>query len=112
MRMSRLFGHPLREAPADAETTNHQLLLRAGFVDQLMAGVYSYLPLGWRTKRKVEQIVREEMDAAGAQEVLLPAIQPVELWQRSGREEAFGSVLFHLSDQRGRMLVLGPTHER
>ena len=111
MRMSRLFGHTLREAPADAETANHQLLLRAGFVDQLMTGVYSYLPLGWRTKRKVEQIVREEMDAAGAQEVLLPAIQPVELWQRSGREEAFGRVLFHLQDQRDRMLVLGPTHE-
>ena len=111
MRMSRLFGRTLREAPADAETASHSLLVRAGCIDQLMAGVYSYLPLGWRAKRKAERIVREEMDAAGAQEVFLPAIQPVELWRRSGREAAFGPVLFHLGDQRGRELVLGPTHE-
>ena len=111
MRMSRLFGHTLREAPADAETASHRLLLRAGFIDQLIAGVYSYLPLGWRSMRKVEQIVREEMDRAGAQEVLLPVIQPLELWQRSGRDEAFGPVLFRLRDQRERTLVLGPTHE-
>jgi prolyl-tRNA synthetase len=111
MRMSRLFGHTLREAPAEAETANHRLLLRAGFIDQLMAGVYSYLPLGRRTKRKVEQIVREEMDAAGGQEVLLPAIQPLEIWEQSGRAELFGPVLFRLHDQRDRTLVLGPTHE-
>ena len=111
MRMSRLFGRTLREAPAEAETASHRLLVRAGCIDQLMAGVYSYLPLGWRAKRKAERIVREEMDAAGAQEVFLPAIQPVELWRRSGREAAFGPVLFHLGDQRGRELVLGPTHE-
>ena len=111
MRMSRLFGRTLREAPAEAETASHRLLLRAGFIDQLMAGVYSYLPLGWRTKRRVEQIVREEMDRAGAQEVLLPAIQPVEIWERSGRVRAFGPVLFSLRDQRDRTLVLGPTHE-
>ena len=79
MRMSKLFGHTLREAPTDAETTSHRLLLRAGFIDQLMAGVYSYMPLGRRTKLKVEQVVREEMDAAGGQEVLLPAIHPAEL---------------------------------
>ena len=111
MRMSRLFGRTLREAPADAETASHRLLVRAGCIDQLMAGVYSYLPLGWRAKRKVERIVREEMDAAGAQEVFLPALQPAALWRRSGREDAFGPVLFHLGDQRGRELVLGPTHE-
>ena len=111
MRMSRLFGRTLREAPAEAETASHRLLLRAGCIDQLMAGAYSYLPLGWRAKRKAERIVREEMDAAGAQELFLPAIQPVELWRRSGREAAFGPVLFHLADQRGRELVLGPTHE-
>ena len=111
MRMSRLFGHTLRETPSDAETASHRLLLRAGFIDQLMAGVYTYLPLGWRAKRKAEQIVREEMDAAGAQEVLMPAIQPIEIWQQSGRDEAFGAVLFRLRDQRDRTLVLGPTHE-
>ena len=111
MRMSRMFGHTLREAPADAETASHRLLLRAGFIDQLMAGVYSYLPLGRRTKLKVEQVVREEMDGAGGQEVLLPAIQPLELWQQSGRDELFGSIMFRLLDQRERPLVLGPTHE-
>ncbi len=111
MRMSRLFGRTLREAPADAETASHQLLLRAGFIDQLMAGVYSYMPLGRRTKLKVEQVVREEMDAAGGQEVLLPTIHPAELWEQSGRDESMGSVLFTLRDKRDRPLVLGPTHE-
>ena len=109
--MSRLFGRTLREAPADAETASHRLLLRAGCIDQLMAGAYSYMPLGRRARLKAEAVVREEMDAAGGQEVLLPAIQPVEIWRQSGREEAFGPVLFHLNDQRGRELVLGPTHE-
>ena len=109
--MSRLFGHTLRETPTDAETASHRLLLRAGFIDQLMAGVYSYLPLGRRTKLKVEQVVREEMDAAGAQELLLPAIQPRELWEQSGRDKIFGSVLFRLRDHRDRPLVLAPTHE-
>ena len=111
MRMSRLFGRTLREAPADAETASHRLLLRAGFIDQLMAGAYSYMPLGRRTKLKVERIVREEMDAAGAQEVFLPAIHPAELWTRSGRDESMAGVLFTLRDKRDRPLVLGPTHE-
>ncbi len=109
--MSRLFGHTLREAPAEAETPSHRLLLRAGFIDQLMAGAYSYLPLGLRTKRNVEQVVREEMDAAGAQEVLLPAIHPRELWEKSGRDRVMGEVLFGLIDRRHRALVLGATHE-
>jgi prolyl-tRNA synthetase len=111
MRMTRLFGHTLREAPADAELASHRLLLRAGFIDQLAAGIYSYMPLGRRTKRRVEQIVREEMDRAGAQEVLLPAIHPLELWERSGRDRAFGEALFVLPDRRERKLVLAPTHE-
>ena len=111
MRMSRLFGHTLREAPADAETASHRLLLRAGCIDQLMAGVYTYLPLGWRVKRRVEQIVRDEMDRAGALEIHMPAIQPLDLWQRSGRADSFGDVLFRLHDQRDRALVLAPTHE-
>ena len=111
MRMSRMFGHTLRETPAEAETPSHYLLLRAGFIDQLMAGVYSYMPLGHRTKRKIEQIVREEMDAAGAQETLLPAVQPRELWEQTGRDRTMGDVLFPLIDRRERALVLGPTHE-
>lgn len=111
MRLSRLFGKTLRQPPAEAETPSHQLLLRAGLVHQLSAGIYSYLPLGWRVLRKIEQIVREEMDAAGGQEVLLPALHPVELWEQSGRRQAFGQTLFVLKDRRERELVLGPTHE-
>ncbi len=106
-----MFGHTLRETPAEAETPSHYLLLRAGFIDQLMAGVYSYMPLGNRTKRRVEEIVREEMDAAGAQETQLPAIHPLELWEQSGRDRSMADVLFPLTDRRERKLVLGPTHE-
>ena len=111
MRMSRHFGHTLREPPGDAETVSHSLLLRAGFIDQLMAGVYSFMPLGNRTRLRIEQIVREEMDRAGAQEVHLPGIQPIELWEESGRKDVMGSVLFQLVDRRERGLALGPTHE-
>ncbi|GMU41104.1 MAG: proline--tRNA ligase [Chloroflexota bacterium] len=111
MRMSRLFGHTLREFPNEAETPAHGLLLRGGYIDQLMSGVYSFLPLGNRARLKIEQVIREEMDAAGAQEVYLPALQPVELWEQSGREAALGDVLFHLRDRRERGLALGPTHE-
>lgn len=111
MRMSRLFGKTLRNAPADADTPNHQLMLRAGLVQQLAAGIYSYLPTGWRTMRKIEQIIREEMDRAGGQEVIMPVVQPAELWDLSGRSETMADVLFHLKDRRERDLVLGPTHE-
>ncbi|HXK33916.1 MAG TPA: proline--tRNA ligase [Dehalococcoidia bacterium] len=111
MRMSHLFGRTLRQAPAEAETANHQLMLRAGLVTQLAAGIYSYLPLGWRALRKIEQIVREEMDRAGGQEVHLPALHPAELWEQSGRRTSMGDVLFQLKDRRDRELVLGPTHE-
>jgi prolyl-tRNA synthetase len=111
MLMSRLFGRTLREAPAEAEHYSHQLLLRAGLIQQLAAGIYSYLPLGWRVLRKIEQVVREEMDAAGGQEVLMPTLHPVDLWNESGRKESMGEVLFALTDRRERHLVLGPTHE-
>jgi prolyl-tRNA synthetase len=111
MRMSRLFGRTLREAPAEAEHYSHQLLLRAGMIEQLAAGIYSYMPLGQRVLRKIEQIVREEMDRAGGQEVLMPALQPVDLWQASGRRESLGETLFTLTDRRERHLALGPTHE-
>ena len=111
MRISKLFGKTLREVPADADTTSHQLLVRAGMVNQLAAGVYSYLPLGWKVLRKIENIIREEMDSAGGQELSLPTLQPLELLEISGRDRAFGKGLFTLNDRRERPLALGPTHE-
>ena len=111
MRMSRMFGHTLREAPTEADTPSHALLLRGGYIDQLMSGVYTFMPLGHRVKRNIEQIIREEMDGAGAQEVTMPAIQPAELWDSTGRRAAMGDVLFQLTDRRDRELALGPTHE-
>ncbi len=111
MRISKLFGKTLRETPAEADTVSHRLLVRAGMVSQLAAGVYSYMPLGWRVLKKIERIIREEMDAAGGQELNLPVLQPRELWQQSGRDEAMGEVLFRLQDRRERPMVLGPTHE-
>ncbi|MBM3157026.1 MAG: proline--tRNA ligase [Chloroflexi bacterium] len=111
MRLSKLFGKTLREVTAEAELPSHQLLLKAGMIYQVTAGVYSYLPLGWRALRKLEQIIREEMDAAGGQEVHLAVLQPFEWWQDSGRDLAFGQSLFTLFDRRERKLALGPTHE-
>ncbi|HEY49311.1 MAG TPA: proline--tRNA ligase [Dehalococcoidia bacterium] len=111
MRLSKMFGKTLREVPADAETVSHQLLLKAGMVQQVAAGVYSYLPLAWRSLRKIEQIIREEMNAAGGQELSMPVLQPLEIWEESGRDFAFGKGLFTLKDRRDRRLVLGPTHE-
>ena len=111
MRVSKLFSKTLREVPADAETVSHQLLIRAGMIQQLAAGVYSYLPLGWRTLHKIEQIIREEMDAAGGQELRMPVLHPLEIWEDSGRDLAFGKGLFTLNDRRERRLALGPTHE-
>lgn len=111
MRQSHLLATTLREAPAEAETVNHQLLLRAGYIRQLAAGIYTYLPLGRRVLRKIEAIVREEMDAAGAQELLMPSMQPAELWRESERYEVYGKELMRLSDRHDREFVLGPTHE-
>jgi prolyl-tRNA synthetase len=111
MRISRLFGKTLRETPAEAETVSHQLLLKAGMIHQVAAGIYSYLPLGWRVLKKIEDIVRDEMDKAGGQELSMPVLQPIELWQKTGRDLAFGKGLFTLTDRRERKLALGPTHE-
>ncbi len=111
MRLSKLFGKTLREAPAEAETVSHKLLLRTGMINQVAAGVYTYLPTAWRTFRKIENIIRDEMNKAGGQELFMPSLQPVEIWQESGREEAMGPVLFHLKDRRERDMVLAPTHE-
>ena len=111
MRFSKLFGKTLRQAPAEAESVSHQLLLRAGMIAQEAAGIYSYLPLGWRVLRKIEQIIREEMDKAGGQELMLPVLQPFELWQQSGRDVSFGQSLFTMTDRKEHKLALGPTHE-
>ena len=109
--MSRLFGETLRQTPAEAETPSHQLLLRAGLVHQVAAGVYAFLPLAWRVLQHIERIIREEMDAEGGQELMMPAMHPVEIWQASGRDQAMKDILFRFSDKRDREFVLGPTHE-
>jgi prolyl-tRNA synthetase len=111
MLWSRLFIPTLRENPAEAEVISHQLLLRAGYIRQLGAGIYNYLYLAQRSLLKIQQIVREEMDAIGAQEFLLPALNPAEVWQESGRYEVMGDNMFRLKDRFGRPLCLGMTHE-
>ncbi|WP_110649773.1 proline--tRNA ligase [Salinicola peritrichatus] len=111
MRASQLQISTLKETPADAEIISHQLMLRAGMIRRLTSGLYTWLPVGLRTLRKVERIVREEMDRAGAQEVLMPAVQPAELWQESGRWEEYGPELLRLKDRHQRDYCVGPTHE-
>lgn len=111
MRLSELFARTLREDPAEAEVASHRLLLRGAFMRQLMAGVYTTLPLGLRAMRKIEQIVREEMDASGAQEIRMPIVLPAEPWKRTGRWQAYGDTMFKLVDRHGRELGLGPTQE-
>lgn len=111
MKMSKLFVQTLREFPSDAEVVSHKMLARAGYIRKLTSGVYNFLPLMWRVLKKVENIVREEMDAAGAQELLMPFVQPKELWEESGRWEAYGKELMRLKDRHDRIMCLGPTHE-
>jgi len=111
MRASRCLIATLKEVPADAEVISHQLMLRAGLIRKLAAGLYSWLPMGLRVLRKVENIVREEMDRAGAQEVLMPAVQPAELWQESGRWDHMGAEMLRLRDRHERDFCFGPTHE-
>jgi prolyl-tRNA synthetase len=111
MRMTALFLRTLRDDPADAEVDSHRLLVRAGYIRRVSAGVYSWLPLGYRVLRKIEQIVREEMDDAGAQEVLLSIVQPLELWERTGREKTYGPTMFRLLDRKETGYCLSPTAE-
>ncbi|NLI93283.1 MAG: proline--tRNA ligase [Peptococcaceae bacterium] len=111
MRVSQLLNPTLREVPAEAEVISHQLMLRAGYIRKAAAGIYTYLPLGWRVIRKIEQIVREEMDAKGGQEVMLPIVQPAELWRETGRWDVYGPEMFRLRDRHDREFCLGPTHE-
>ena len=111
MKLSTLFGKTLREAPSEAEHDSHRLMLRARLAEQTAAGIYSYLPLGYRVLRKIEQIVREEMDDAGGQEILMPVLTPTDLWNETGRRQMMDSILFTAEDRREREYVLGPTHE-
>ncbi|NEW06020.1 proline--tRNA ligase [Paenibacillus sp. SYP-B3998] len=111
MRQQLLLNPTLRDVPADAEAVSHRLMLRAGFIRQLSSGIYSYLPLGLKALRNIQQIVQEEMDAAGAQEMLMPALHPSELWKESGRWDIYGPELMRLEDRNGREFALGATHE-
>ena len=111
MRLTQFFLNTLREAPNEAELTSHQLMLRAGLIKKLGGGLYSWLPLGYRVLKKVESIVRDEMEKAGALEVLMPAIQPAELWAESGRWEIFGEQMLKIKDRHDRDFCFGPTHE-
>lgn len=111
MRWSQFFIPTLREDPADAEVVSHRLLLRAGYIRQLGAGIYSFLPLGWRVAQRAMKVIREEMDAIGGQECFLPAMHPAELWKESGRWQVMGDNMFRLKDRRGADMALGMTHE-
>ncbi|MDD5339329.1 MAG: proline--tRNA ligase [Dehalococcoidales bacterium] len=111
MRISKLFSKTTREIPADADTTGHQLAVRAGLINQAAAGIYTYLPLGWRALQKIEAIFRDEMDKAGGLELHMPVLSPNEWWAKSGRDVTMGDVLFHVFDRRERKLTMGPTHE-
>jgi prolyl-tRNA synthetase len=111
MRLSKMFMPTRKEDPADAEVASHKLLVRGGYIRMLTRGIYSFLPLGWRSVRKIEQIVREEMDRAGAQEVLMPSVQPAGLWQESGRWDEYGPELLRIKDRKDSEFCLGPTHE-
>ena len=111
MLASKLYAPTFRETPADADVVSQQYMLRAGFIRKMAGGIYTYLPLAWRSLRKIEAIVREEMEASGAQEIMMPVVQPAEIWQQSGRWKVYGEEMFRLQDRHGRDYCLAPTHE-
>src|ERR1700722_15747918 len=111
MRLSRYFLPLLKETPAEAQIVSHRLMLRAGLVRQEAAGIYAWLPLGQRVLRKIEQIVREEQDRAGAIEILMPTRQPADLWRETGRYDAYGKEMLRIEDRHGREMLYGPTNE-
>src|SRR3982751_5140122 len=111
MKASQTFISTLKEAPADAEILSHQLMVRAGFIKRLGAGIYTYMPLGLRVIRKVESIIRDEMVRAGSVELLMPVVQPAELWQETGRFQAYGPELLRVKDRHDRDFVIQPTSE-
>jgi prolyl-tRNA synthetase len=111
MRLSKLFGKTLKENPAEADTISHRLLLRTGMIYQVASGIYAYMPLSWHVLKKIEEIIRDEMNKAGGQELTMPVLQPLEWWQATGRDKSMGENLFVLTDRKQRKLALGPTHE-
>ena len=111
MRVSQLFHTTLKEDPAEAEVASHSLLIRAGMIRKLASGVYTYMPLGWRVLTKISNIIREEMNRKGCQELMMPIIQPKELWENSGRWFIYGQELVRLKDRHDREYCLSPTHE-
>ncbi|MDP6238665.1 MAG: proline--tRNA ligase, partial [Alphaproteobacteria bacterium] len=111
MRLSEYFLPTLKENPSEAQILSHRLMLRAGMIRQSSAGIYSWLPFGHRVLRRIEQIVREEMDAAGCQELLMPVIQPADLWRESGRYDDYGREMLRITDRHEREMLFGPTHE-
>ena len=111
MRLSAYFMPTLKETPAEAEIVSHRLMLRAGMVRQASAGIYSWLPLGFRVLKRIEQIVREEQDRAGCQEVLMPTIQSADLWKKSGRYDDYGKEMLRITDRKDREMLYGPTNE-
>jgi len=111
VRATRLYAPTLRETPAEAEVKSHQLMLRAGMIRKAAGGLYTYMPLAWRSLKKIMQIIREEMDAAGGQEIAMPIVQPSEIWKETGRWSVYGDEMFRVSDRHGREFCLGPTHE-
>src|SRR5580700_3968539 len=111
MRLSRYFLPILRDTPKEAEIVSHRLMLRAGMIRQEAAGIYAFLPLGLRVLKKIEQIVREEQDRSGANELLMPTIQPAELWRESGRYEDYGKEMLRITDRHERDMLYGPTNE-
>ena len=111
MYFSKLFGKTLKEIPAEADSLSHQLLVRAGMIQQVAAGIYAYLPLGWRVLKKIENIIQQEMNEAGGQELMMPSLQPLEIWEQSGRLPSFGKTMFTVTDRKDHKLALGPTHE-
>ena len=110
-RRSQTFLPTLKDAPADAEAISHKLMVRAGLIRQMGAGLWTYLPAGWRAERKAEAVIREEMDRIGGQEFRLPALLPAEVWRQSGRWDVYGDEMFRVTDRRGSEYALGPTHE-
>ena len=111
MKLSKMHLKTFREVPNEAELPSHILLLRTGMIRKLVSGVYGFMPLGWRSIRKIENIIRQEMDAKGSQELLMSALQPAEIWRESGRWSAYGPEMWRLKDRNGREFCLGPTHE-
>ena len=111
MRLTNYFLPVLKESPSDAEIISHQLMMRAGMISQSSSGIYSWLPLGLRVLKKIENIVREEQDSAGVNEILMPTIQPAELWKESGRYEDYGKEMLRINDRQDREMLYGPTNE-